>query len=186
MPFGKRSTFSAIAEFLSVYVMTNAQAQHVVFFNMYLKKQKRHSTRHPRAYTCPLLRSTTPRSPCMQRSLIQLGIYRPIIRLSRGDDASKIIVTISRYVTPVPFIRSVISTAVSVHRRRPDDDDGSDLIQLFSLGVTAEALQATIGRKSNAVSLAQNFRQNVTSPANNFCTDSQANEYSTTPRRAFK
>ena len=48
-----------------------------------------------------------------------------------ATQVSKIIVTISRYVTPVPFLRSVISTAVSVHRRRPDDDDGSDLIQLF-------------------------------------------------------
>ena len=92
----------------------------------------------------------------MQRNLI----YRSCESIGLSSDChivttqvSKIIVTISRYVTPLPFIRSFISTAVSVHRRRPDDGDGSDLIQLFfSLGITAEALRATIDRKS-AISL---------------------------------
>ena len=51
------------------------------------------------------------------------------------------------------------------------------LIELFSLGVTAEALREKIVRKSaisrsNAVTLIQNFRYKGTSLINHFCTDS--------------
>ena len=49
------------------------------------------------------------------------------------------------------------------------------IIELFSLGVTAEVLRVIIGSKSairsNAVTLTQNFRYKGTSTTNNFCMD---------------
>ena len=58
------------------------------------------------------------------------------------------------------------------------------LIELLSLGVTADALPAKINRKS-AISLQRGqfdskFQVQRVAPANNFCTDSNANERPTT------
>ena len=63
------------------------------------------------------------------------------------------------------------------------------LIELFSLGVTAEALRAKIEKnqqfRPNAVSLTQFQVEKGIASTNHFCTDGYANEYLTTLSLTF-